>query len=70
MMPIKAFPGIIEPILGAKTDEILAYCAIGPRAGMAKAALALWGYQHVRHWDSHMHGRRIAGLPLKKSSPR
>lgn len=47
-------------------DELLVlYCQHGPRAGIAKLALAMSGFNNIRYLDGHMHGWQKANLPLQ-----
>jgi rhodanese-related sulfurtransferase len=44
-------------------EPIVVYCAHGPRAGFAKAALRLSGYKRVLYLEGHMSAWKKAGLP-------
>jgi len=73
-LPILSFPGAISGIPGGKTQTIVVYCEKGPRASLAKAALSLSGYPHVKYLHGHMQawraaGRRLARPPVVLHSP-
>ena len=44
-------------------QPVVIYCAHGPRAGLAKAALRSAGYRDVIYLEGHMTGWQRAGLP-------
>ncbi|MFZ0256263.1 MAG: rhodanese-like domain-containing protein [Gammaproteobacteria bacterium] len=46
-------------------EPVIVYCAHGPRAGFAKAALRLSGFDRVFYLEGHMSGWKKAGLPLE-----
>ena len=59
----------------ARTDEIptpvagqfvVVYCAHGPRAGIAKWALSLNGYESILYLSGHMTAWSEAELPIEK----
>ena len=64
LLPIQAFPGVIERLPADKRQLIVVYCEIGPRASLAKVALTASGYQNVQHLDGHMRGWRERGLRM------
>jgi len=47
---------------------VVVYCAHGPRAGVAKLALWLAGYEDIRYLDGHMGGWKARGLPVQVST--
>ena len=49
-----------------KSSELVITCEHGPRAMMAKALLAIYGYRNATLLKGHMLGWRRAGLPLEK----
>jgi rhodanese-related sulfurtransferase len=49
----------------SKHEPVVVYCAHGPRAGLAKAALRLSGYQRVLYLEGHMSAWKKAGLALE-----
>ena len=49
-----------------KSSELVIACEHGPRAVMAKALLAIYGYRNATLLRGHMLGWRRAGLPLEK----
>jgi rhodanese-related sulfurtransferase len=63
-LPIQTFPGAISGLSVDKAQTIVVYCEKGPRAGLAKAALSLYGYSRVKFLDGHMQAWRAAGRRL------
>ena len=51
---------------GDRSLERVITCEHGPRALMAKALLAIYGYRNATLLTGHMLGWRRAGLPLEK----
>ncbi len=49
-----------------KEAELVVLCELGPRAMMAKALLALFGYRNVSLLAGHMAAWRRLGLPQEK----
>lgn len=47
-----------------KNKEVVMYCAHGPRAGIAKFALFLAGYDKISYLAGHMTAWKKAGLPV------
>jgi rhodanese-related sulfurtransferase len=41
------------------------YCEHGPRAGIAKLALSLSGFENISYLDGHMTAWRKSGLPIE-----
>lgn len=50
-------------------EPLVVYCAHGPRAGIAKFALFLSGYDNIRYLEGHMTAWKEAGLPLQTAPP-
>ena len=48
-----------------KQAEILLYCEHGPRAGIAKFAYFMAGFENIRYVEGHMTAWRKAGLPIE-----
>lgn len=48
-----------------KENLVVLYCEHGPRAGIAKLALKLSGFDSVSYLDGHMTAWRAAGLPME-----
>ncbi len=48
-----------------KQEEILLYCEHGPRAGIAKFAYFMAGFENIRYVEGHMTAWRKAGLPIE-----
>lgn len=49
----------------SKTDEIVMYCEHGPRAGIAKLALSLSGFEKISYLAGHMTAWKMSGLPIE-----
>ncbi len=49
----------------SREQTVVVYCEHGPRAGVAKLALWLRGYEDVRYLDGHMSGWKARGLPVQ-----
>jgi len=47
-----------------KQEEIILYCEHGPRAGIAKFAYFMAGFENIRYVEGHMTAWRSAGLPM------
>ncbi|MCK5888747.1 MAG: rhodanese-like domain-containing protein [Methylococcales bacterium] len=50
-----------------KATPIILYCEHGPRAGIAKLALSLSGFEKISYLDGHMTAWRQSGLPIEKT---
>ncbi len=48
-----------------KQDELVLYCEHGPRAGIAKFAYFLAGFENIRYLEGHMTAWRSADLPME-----
>ncbi|MEE9397338.1 MAG: rhodanese-like domain-containing protein [Methylococcales bacterium] len=70
-------PGAIHiPFWAAfsRTDDVpspvekplVLYCEHGPRAGIAKLAFSLGGYDNILYLEGHMSGWKKAKLPMEK----
>ncbi len=46
-------------------DLLVLYCEHGPRAGIAKFALSLGGFENMVYLEGHMSGWKQAGLPVE-----
>jgi rhodanese-related sulfurtransferase len=56
----------LAPLPADKDAEMVVLCELGPRARIAKAILAAYGYRKVSLLAGHMAGWRRSGLPLVK----
>lgn len=65
-MPIQIFSRELQTLSVDKGHPIVVYCELGPRAGVAKAALHLAGYTQVIYLEGHMRGWRESGLNIEK----
>jgi len=50
----------------AKNKTVVLYCAHGPRAGVAKFALSLAGFDDIRYLAGHMTAWTEANLPVER----
>ena len=66
LMPIHTFPTDLQRLSVDKSQPIVVYCELGPRAGVAKAALRLAGYTEVFYLEGHMRAWRESGLTVEK----
>ena len=66
LMPIQTFPTEMQRLAVDKSHPIVVYCELGPRAGLAKAALRLAGYTEVFYLEGHMRAWRESGLTIQK----
>ena len=57
----------LAPLPSDKPAEMVVLCELGPRAVLAKALLALFGYRNTMLLAGHMAVWRRSGLPLKKA---
>jgi rhodanese-related sulfurtransferase len=64
-IPFWAAFGRSSEIPTAHEAPVIVYCAHGPRAGFAKAALRLSGFHRVLYLEGHMSGWRKLGLPVE-----
>ena len=48
-----------------KQRDVILYCEHGPRAGFAKFAYSLAGFQNIRYLQGHMTSWRQAGFPME-----
>ncbi len=49
-----------------KTEPVVLYCEHGPRAGIAKLAFSLSGFENISYLAGHMTAWKKAGLPVEK----
>jgi rhodanese-related sulfurtransferase len=49
-----------------KTEPVVLYCEHGPRAGIAKLAISLSGFENISYLAGHMTAWKKAGLPVDK----
>jgi rhodanese-related sulfurtransferase len=49
------------------SDLLVLYCQHGPRAGIAKLALSLSGYENIIYLEGHMSSWLSADLPVEKN---
>ena len=70
-IPFWAVLGRTSEVPTPSTSPIVLYCEHGPRAGLAKAAFRLSGFEQILYLEGHMSGWKKAGLPQAESaSPR
>ncbi len=49
-----------------KTQTVVLYCEHGPRAGVAKLAFSLSGFENISYLAGHMTAWKKAGLPVEQ----
>jgi rhodanese-related sulfurtransferase len=64
-----AMPWKAAGIPGDREEPVVVYCAHGPRAGIAKAAMRLAGFEHVVYLEGHMTQWQELGLPQQHGPP-
>lgn len=47
-------------------QPVVVYCEHGPRAGIARLALKINGFENILYLEGHMNGWRKAGLPVQR----
>ena len=62
-IPFWAAIGRSSRIPATPNDLIVIYCAHGPRAGIAKAALRSAGFRNLVYLEGHMTSWQKAGFP-------
>lgn len=68
-IPFWAVLGRSSEVPTPRESPIVLYCEHGPRAGLAKAAFRLSGFDRILYLKGHMTGWKKAGLPQTKSAP-
>ena len=63
-IPYRDVPSRLTELTAFKTREIIVYCEVGVRAGIAELALEQAGFEHIRHLEGHMQRWRQEDLPL------
>lgn len=59
-----------QRLTGVDPNELLVvYCQHGPRAGIAKLALSLTGFENIVYLQGHMRAWQQANLPTQASPP-
>lgn len=48
----------------SQSELLVLYCEHGPRAGIAKLALSLSGFENISYLSGHMTGWKKSGLPI------
>lgn len=49
----------------SREELLVLYCEHGPRAGVAKIALSMDGFENMVYLEGHMSGWKQAGLPVE-----
>ena len=65
-VPFWHLPFVSLPAALDRDQPVALYCAYGPRAWMAGAALRARGFRHVTFVAGHMAGWRRRGLPEER----
>ncbi len=64
-LPVHSLPFNLARVpVTDRSEEVVVYCAHGPRAGLAGFFLRLGGFSKVRHLRGDFNGWRRAGLPV------
>jgi hydroxyacylglutathione hydrolase len=67
-IPFWAVLGRSSEVPTPRESPIVLYCEHGPRAGLAKAAFRLSGFDQILYLKGHMSGWKKAGLPQAESA--
>lgn len=51
-----------------KNQPLVLYCQHGPRAGVAKLAFSLAGFENIHYLEGHMKAWKKANLPIERPS--
>jgi len=55
-----------DEVASPAEKPLVVYCEHGPRAGIAKLAFSLGGYENILYLEGHMAGWKKAKLPMEK----
>lgn len=67
-IPYREIPARLDELMDFKTREIVVYCEVGVRAGIAELALEQAGFQHIVPLQGDISAWRQEGLPLETDS--
>lgn len=68
-IPYRQIPNRLDEIDEFMAQEIVVYCEVGVRAGIAEIMLEQAGFEHISTLDGDMEGWRQAGLPIDTALP-
>lgn len=68
-LPYREIPDQLATLSEFLTDEVVVYCEVGVRAGIAEIMLEQAGFQQVLPLEGDMQGWREAGLPISTEIP-
>ncbi|MEO1094344.1 MAG: rhodanese-like domain-containing protein [Cyanobacteria bacterium J06638_28] len=68
-IPYREVPNRLDELAAFKTDEIVVYCEVGVRAGIAELALEQAGYQRIVQLEGDMRAWRDLGGPIATVAP-
>lgn len=63
-IPYRDIPNRLAELADFTTREVVVYCEVGVRAGIAELALEQAGFEQIRHLEGHMERWRQEDLPL------
>ena len=64
-IPYREVPNRVSEIAEFTDREVVVYCEVGVRAGIAEAALEQAGFERIRHLEGDMRRWRQEDLPLE-----
>jgi rhodanese-related sulfurtransferase len=64
-VPYTELSALVNALGIEKSDEVVVYCQVGPRAVRAEQVLVQAGYTNVRHLQGHMQAWQQAGYPTE-----
>lgn len=68
-IPYREVPNRLDELADFITQEIVVYCEVGVRAGIAELALEQAGYQHIVQLEGDMRAWRDFGGPIATVAP-
>lgn len=68
-MPYRDVPHRLAEIVAFKNRDVIVYCEVGVRAGIAELSLEQAGFEQIRHLEGHMRRWRQEDLPLAIDAP-
>lgn len=68
-IPYRQIPDRLDEIDEFRSQEIVVYCEVGVRAGIAELMLEQAGFEQISTLDGDIEGWRQEGLPIDTSLP-
>ncbi|MDB9525182.1 rhodanese-like domain-containing protein [Oscillatoria sp. CS-180] len=68
-IPYRDIPSRLNELEGFATKEVIVYCEIGVRAGIAEIMLEQEGFEYILTLEGDMEGWRQANLPIDTALP-